>query len=99
MSFEDGEHLRKRWKVSGRNETGKYEIVTDEDEPWYICDVTRGLPGDEDGKLAAKAIVAAHNAQLTQEKYSKWIPAMNAGMTLQGASSAGMTNREILIFS
>lgn len=53
LEDEDDDGVQKHWK-----------IVTDEAEPWFIAEVCRGLPGDDNGLLTAKAICDAHNATL-----------------------------------
>jgi hypothetical protein len=54
-----------KWKI---NPDDEQEVITNEpgaDAYWSICDVCNGLPGDDEGILAAEQIVANHNAMLT----------------------------------
>jgi hypothetical protein len=59
------EHMKMRWRMDTSHPT-IVRIVTDESDPWHICLMDMGLPGDDDGEVAAKAIVDQHNAGLTK---------------------------------
>ena len=59
------EHLEMEWKV--RWEDGQFLIVTDEASPWVICEISEGLPDDDDGAATAMFICQTHN-QLFEAK-------------------------------
>lgn len=64
LGFPKHQHMKLRWKVDTDHPEGCVRIVTDESDPWHICLMDMGLPGDDNGEAAAKAIVEQHNAAL-----------------------------------
>lgn len=55
------EHLTVCWKPEFDETKNVWLIVTDEENPWTICEIERGLPGDDTGERTVLAVCDEHN--------------------------------------
>lgn len=63
----DLEHMKQPWTVrenQDEDDSARWEIITDEGEPWIVASPCLCLPGDENGEITAKYICKLHNLKL-----------------------------------
>ena len=63
----DLEHMKQPWAVRENTDKGDYarwDIVTDESDPWIVASPGLCLPGDDTGETTAKYICKLHNSKL-----------------------------------
>ena len=61
------EHMGHKWVTAYDEDSGAWQIHTDDVYPWYICEMIMCLPDDIFGEKTAKAICEIHNRHLKEQ--------------------------------
>lgn len=62
--MEHMEHMKMKWEPRFNEGREAWNVITKEENPWFVMEIAQGFFGDETGEKTAQLICDEHNKNL-----------------------------------